>query len=376
MSLREQLRRLAALPPNRYPFASIYLNLTPQGPGILTYPAFLKKRMGEELRRYPERSPQRISLEKVNQRVQRFLDYDLQPTARSVAFFARGQEGEYFEAIPLPVDFPSHAIVVSRAPYVYPLVRLSHLFPVAVAAVVDTNTSRLFVLSLGRVQTRRELQNENVHKPQSGGMSHERYRRHAEDHYLHHAKQTAAAIDRLVRESGAQYLLLGGDEVILPPLKAQLPRKVRERILSTQHWGIRIPEHELADRVNTLIREAEESRSVERALEVIETAQAHGHAALGPELTLAALQEGKVDELVVAGRPGADKQAKVCTVCNTLSVETSVKVCPECGEDSMVDSSLHGEFVNRALAQGGQVQVVGPLPTLEGAGGVAAVLRY
>jgi len=42
----------------------------------------------------------------------------------------------------------------------------------------------------------------------------------------------------------------------------------------------------------------------------------------------------------------------------------------------MVESSLHGEFVNRALAQGGQVQVVGPLPTLEGAGGVAAVLRY
>jgi hypothetical protein len=376
MSLREQLRRLAALPPNRFPFASIYLNLTPQGPGILTYPAFLKKRMGEELRRYPERSPQRISLEKVNQRVQRFLDYDLQPTARSLAFFARGQEGEYFEAIPLPVDFPSHAVVVSRAPYVYPLVRLSHLFPVAVAAVVDTNTSRLFVLSLGRIQARRELQNMNVHKPQSGGLSHERYRRHAEDHYLHHAKQTAAAIDRLVRESGASYLLLGGDEVILPSLKAQLPRKVGDRLLSTQHWDIRIPEHELADRTNTLIQKAEELRGVARALEVIETAQAHGHAALGPKLTLAALQEGKVDELVVAGLPGSDTPAKVCAVCDALSLDTLVTVCPECGEESMVDSSLHGEFVNRALAQGGQVQVVGSLPKLEAAGGVAAVLRY
>jgi peptide subunit release factor 1 (eRF1) len=376
MSLREQLRRLAVLPPNRYPFTSIYLNLTPQGPGILTYPAFLKKRMGEELRRYPERSPQRISLEKVQQRVQRFLDYDLQPTARSVAFFARGQEGEYFEAIPLPVEFPSHALVVSRSPYVYPLVRLSHLFPVAVAAVVDTNTSRLFVLSLGRIQSRRELQSMNVHKPQSGGMSHERYRRHAEDHYLHHAKQTAAVLDRLVRETGATYLLLGGDEVILPALKDQLPRKVGDRLLATQHWDIRIPEHDLADRVNSLIKEAEESRGVERALRVIETAQAQGHAALGPELTLAALQEGKVDELVVAGQPGADTPAKVCTICDALSVETSSGICPECGEESMVDSSLHGEFVNRALAQGGQVQVVGPLPSLEGAGGVAAVLRY
>ena len=128
--------------------------------------------------------------------------------------------------------------------------------------------------------------------------------------------------------------------------------------------------------VNTLIREVEESRGVERALEVIEAAQAHGHAALGPELTLAALQEGKVDELVVAGRPGADTPAKVCSFCDALIVETSVTTCPECGEENMVSSSLHGEFVNRALAQGGQVQVVGPLPTLEGAGGVAAVLRY
>jgi hypothetical protein len=266
--------------------------------------------------------------------------------------------------------------VVSRAPYVYPLVRLSHLFPVAVAAVVDTNTSRLFVLSLGRVQSRRELQNMNVHKPQSSSMSHDRYRRHTEDHYLHHAKQTAAVIDRMVRETGATYLLLGGDEVILPALKTHLPKKVSDRLLGTHHWDIRIPEHELAERVNNLIRETEESRGVERALQVIETAQAHGHAALGPELTLAALQAGKVDELVVAGRPGADVQARLCTACDTLSVEASLDICPECGEESMVDVSLHGEFVNRALAQGGQVQVVGSIPSLEGAGGVAAVLRY
>jgi hypothetical protein len=376
MSLREQLRRLAALPPNRFPFASFYLNLAPQGPGILTYPVFLKKRLAEELRRYPERSPERQSLEKVSQRVRRFLDYDLDPSARSVAFFARGQEGEYFEAIPLPVEFPSHALVISRAPYVYPLVRLAHRFPVAVAAVLDTNTSRLFVLSLGRIQARREVHNMNVHKPQSGGWSHERFRRHAEDHYLHHAKQTAAALDRAVRESGASYVLLGGDEVIVPGLKAQLPRTVADRLLGSHHWDIRIPEHELAERVNMQIREAEETRGRERALRAIETAQARGQAALGPEPTLAALRAGKVDELVVAERPGEDSRAKVCTRCDAMSTEVSLGTCPLCGEESLVDSSLHGEFVNRALAQGGQVQVVGPLAPLEGAGGVAAILRY
>jgi hypothetical protein len=337
MSLREQLRRLAALPPNRFPFASIYLNLTPQGPGILTYPVFLKKRLAEELRRYPERSPQRISLEKVADKVHRFLDYDLDPSARSIGFFARAEEGAYFEAIPLPVELPSHALVVSRSPYVYPLVRMAHLFPIAVAVVVDSNTSRLFVLSLGRVQVRREIRSMNVHKPQAGGLSHERIRRHAEDHYLHHAKETAAVLDRLAREHGASYVLVGGDGVIVPELKARLPRRVRDLLLGSHHWDIRIPEQDLADCVNELVREAEESRGRERALEVIETAKAHGNAALGPELILAALQEGKVGELVVASRPG---------------------------------------FVNRALAQGGRVQVVGPLPTLEGAGGVAAILRY
>lgn len=377
MTLRETLRRLAALPPSGIPLVSAHLNLTPQGPGVLTYPVFLKKHLSEELRRVPERSPEHESLERDAERIQRYLDYELPEGTRAVSLFARlTKDTEFFEALPIPTDFPEHLMVVSRTPFVIPLVRLSHRFVPALAAVVDTNTSRLFVISMGQIQARREVHDPKIKKPQMGGWAQPRYQRHAEHAYLHHAKETADALDRLLRESGASFVLLGGDEVILPELKRHLSKQVAERLLGVHHWDIRIPEHELVQRVIAQVEQAELERKRQRVLRVLEAAQANGQAVLGPGPTVAALCEGKVEELVLADYPRPSATARVCVACNELLLNGSFAACPRCGAAWLVESSLREEMVTRALAQGGEVEVVEPMPSLEQAGGVAAALRF
>ncbi len=376
MSLRDTLRRLAAVQPAEAPFLSVHLNLAPQGSGVLTYPVFWKKRFAEELRRFPERSAVHAGLARIRERIQHHLEFDLPPGMRAVAFFARSGAGEFFEVVHLPIAFPSHALVLSARPYLYPLAAISDRYPCTVAAVVDSNTARLFVVSLAQVVARRELHGEHLHRPHSGGLSQARIQRHVEDHYLHHAKSTAAALDRLVREHDAAYVLVGGDEVILPDLRLQLSSIVRERLLAEPHWDIRIAEHDLvADAMGRVRRALSESRS-RRTAEILDAVRARGHATAGVPETLWALGQGKVTELIMAEPRNGDAWVDHCPRCGRLVEDASATACPSCGSDELREELLCGLLVNEALAHGGEVRVVETHEELARAGGVAAALRY
>jgi len=376
MSLRDALRRLAAVPGSSSPFVSTYLNLTPQGPGVLTHPVFLKKRFTDELRRFPERSRQRAGLEAIAERVQDHLDFDISPGQRAVAFFARSGDGDFFEVLHVPVSFPAHALVVAARPYLYPLVRLAKLAPPTVAAVVDTNTTRVFALSLGQVVSRRELHGEHLHRSQSGGLAHARFQRHVEDHYLHHAKETARLLDRLVREHRAEYVLIGGDRVILPELGRQLTSSVRSILLAEPHWDIRIAEHELVQEACRRVAEAERRGARLRSAEILDAARGNGPATAGLAATLEALGQGKVTELLVEESEGPDAWIDVCESCGHPATDPAVTSCPECGNEDLREELLYGVLVREAIAHGGAVRVVEPHAALSRAGGVAAALRY
>ena len=93
-------------------------------------------------------------------------------------------------------------------------------------------------------------------------------------------------------------------------------------------------------------------------------------------MTLAALVAGKVDELLLTDGTDDGISARVCLDCDAVWIDLEKTVCENCGSHRQIQSSLRSEFINRALAQGGQVQVVEPIPSLEGVGGIAAALRY
>lgn len=376
MSLRDVLRRLAAMPPAEIPFTSVYLDLVPVGPGINSHPVFLKKRFAEEIRKHPERSPVRAALERLEERIQRHLDTDVPRGTRSVALFARTGNGEVLEAVHLPVALGAHTLVVAPRPYLYPLARIADLYPATLAAVVDTNTARLFVLALGQTVARREIHNENLHRPMSGGLSQGRIQRHVEDHYLHHAKQVAQALDRLVREHEAEHVLIGGDEVILPELNGHLTSAVREHLLAEPHWDIRIAEHELVAGCLERVRNAQRESRSRRATEILDTFLAGGNATAGLTETLWALGQGQVTELLVAELRNGDAWIEVCHNCGRLVEERAAAACPSCGNPGLRQELLYGLLVNEALSHGGEVRVVEAQEALVRADGVAAALRY
>jgi hypothetical protein len=156
MSLTEQLDQLAGFEPAPYPVVSLYLDTRPNQHGRDQHQAFTRKELKARSRTYPLNSPERESLDKDIERISRFLDSELDPSANSVAVFACSA-GELFETIQSTAVVPQHALHIGDRPHLYPLARLESQSPRYAALVTDTNTAHILVISGGELVADREV---------------------------------------------------------------------------------------------------------------------------------------------------------------------------------------------------------------------------
>src|SRR5215208_5956344 len=100
MAVKEQLDRLAAFEPAPYPVVSLYLNTQPGQTGRDQFHTFVRKEFAARSKTYPAGSPERASLDTYLERISRFLDSEIDPSANGVGVFACSA-GQLFEAVQL-----------------------------------------------------------------------------------------------------------------------------------------------------------------------------------------------------------------------------------------------------------------------------------
>jgi peptide subunit release factor 1 (eRF1) len=181
-----------------------------------------------------------------------------------------------------------------------------------------------------------------------------------------------------VRKAGATWLVVGGEAVILPELDAALSHEARERLLGpVVPWDVRLPEAELAARVQAQVeaREADARRAL--ATRLAEPMHA-GRTVRGLEDALAALRRGSVSELVLSTAFPAEAEGWACISCRGFGDGDTPAVCPDCGRATTSTVSLREELGHQALARGARVRIVegGDVPAFDAQGGIGAVLRF
>ena len=150
MTLNEQLDRLAAFEPAPYPVVSLYLDTRPDGRGRDNFQAFVRKELKARAQTYPARSPERAMLDRDMERITRYLENEVQPSANGVAIFAC-DAGELFETVQLDAPLNEHWLYVGDQPHLYPLARLASQYPRYAAVLADTNKTRILVMADGGV---------------------------------------------------------------------------------------------------------------------------------------------------------------------------------------------------------------------------------
>src|SRR5687767_11795915 len=123
LRLSDRIDALARIEPTSLPLLSVYLNTEPNETGRTTHDLFVRKELRQRARTFDERSPDRESLDRDCERIETYLEAELQPSTRGLALFACAGAG-LFEAIQLQVPFNENRLVVSDRPHLYPLARL------------------------------------------------------------------------------------------------------------------------------------------------------------------------------------------------------------------------------------------------------------
>jgi hypothetical protein len=327
--MRELIRRLADLGPGDAPVLSVYLDMRPHGtepalrPGLL----LLKERL-----RTIEKTlwPRGVAYDSVRAdavRIARYLD-DVPSDAHGVALFTCAA-GDLFETVAVGVPFENQ-VVAAPVPDLFQLARLLDEQETVVVAVVDTNTARIFVTRTGYLDEVGGPDDKNTkyyRKVSLGGLNEARYQRHADERRAEFAREAAAELERVVDQEEATRVILAGDEVALPLLRAALSSRVSALLHDeVLRFDIRVPRDEVMTELAPLLAEARAEDAHSLADQLIHAVQSSGLGVFGVDPTRTALEHGQVDVLLLAPAAEVDEEARraLIRLATTTSAEVAV----------------------------------------------------
>ncbi len=350
-TMRAVLRRLADLEPGDVPILSVYLDMRPQAtgerPALRSGQVVLKDRLREIEKTLLPRGPALDSFRADRARVERYLDEHLPAVAQGLALFACSARN-LFAAIETGVAFENQ-VTFAPLPDLFQLARFLDEQETAVVAAVDTNTARLFVTRAGFLEEVSGLDDDPIHYSKRKSvisLNQTRYQRHIERHRAEFASEAAAEIERLVDSEGAAHVILAGDPVAVPLLRAALsPRVAAITQKEPLRLDIRVPRTEVEQAIAPVLAEAENVKERSAADQMLQQAQASGLGVVGLEETQTALEYGQVDMLLLA-------------------------------QDAPVDTDTRNNLVRLASITGADVEVVEQHDAFQELGGVGALLRY
>jgi peptide chain release factor subunit 1 len=372
--LRDQLDRLAAFEPVDTPVVSLYLDMQPDQQGRRQYDTFLRKAFADRGKTFAHGTEARKSFDQDVERIQAYLANDVQKSANGLAIFAC-QGANLFEALQLTVPIDDHWLFLGSVPHLYPLARLNDQYPRYAALLVDTNSARLFVFSLGTAETQQQVKNVKTRKTSMGGWSQARYQRHIENYHTQHMKEVVDILDRVMREESISHLVISCDDTAKPLLMDELPQHLKEKIVDVVRMDIKAPEHEVLGNTLEALRARDAQTDQEHVEAMLGAWRAGGLAVVGTEDTLEALQMGQVEELIIAARPTAVRRGQSLPLGinpDEVQVETSAP-------NSDLDTkrlTIADELVTKAQATAARIRFIEDEKLLEEVGGVGALLRF
>ena len=381
MTVTEHLDKLAEFEPAPYPVVSLYLN-TQSGPtGRDQYQAFVRAEFKARSRTYPERSPERASLDQDLERIATYLRDELQTSANGVALFACSA-GELFEAVQLTAPIDQHWLYIGDTPHLYPLARLESQYPRYAAVVADTNSTRILVFATGELVSEKEVKGVKTRRSSQGGWSQARFQRHIENYHVQHVKEVVEALDRIVTQEAIPHIVMVADDVVLPLLRDQMPKHLTDLIVD----HLKVESHASVGEVLDVTLEAMQRQNERTDRDKVDAAiagyRAGGLGVVGPESTLEALLKGQVDELLIAASAAAlepvDAGAASALAEDSTLLEPAVETAAagEAAEADQASVRLADELVTRAKQTAARITFIEDPSLLEDYGGVAALLRF
>ena len=373
----ERLRRLAAVKPERARVLSLYLNLDPTefatGEARATAISSLIDDAGRQAKNADLPHDEHTALRKDVERAADFLrgpEFSADG-AHALAVFACGPAG-LFETLKLPRPLDSRA-VIDDSPFVEPLAGMMGKERWCVA-LVNRRIARILTGGPHGLEEAERIDDGTPGQHQQGGWSQARYQRAIDEEAIEHFRNTAHRLFRRRRDAPYDRLLLGAPSEMRTAIEDTLHADVRERLVGFIDVDVENTKPDEVRRAAAPAIEEYERRREREALDrLVEGVRAGGRGAAGVEETLGALNERRVEVLLLD--EGFSAPGSVCATCGHVSTSEG-GTCPVDEGPLEPRDDVVQTAIELALDGSADLMVVRHHDDLGSMGSIGAVLRF
>jgi len=369
----EQIQRLCRLQSESIPMSSLYLRLWPDR---RIHHAKLKDLIKEEREKLSQNDlPKEVkkSVEEDLKKLQEFVEtFQESPYKGLVIFSCAAQKVWEVFLLRQPVR---DLLVLDFSAFVRPLVSILNNYRRACVLLIDRTRARVFEIFMGEIAEQSEIFSDVPSKVREGGwygLSEKRIERHVEQHLHDYLKKLMDKAFLHFREKGFDWLLLGGQNEILPIAENALHPYLRERLKRTFRMDLDASPQEVLNKTLALEQEVKKEEDCALVSRLLNSLKPTGLGVSGIHETLSSLYEKNVYTLLV--EEGFSQEGAYCIHCGFMGLKAGL--CPICRKTMVPVPDIVDEAVATAINQNSQVFHINPECGLKEIGSIGALLRY
>lgn len=375
MNLSKHIKELAACEPTDAPFISLYLNTRGTESGTRQYENTIKNRLAFFQKEFSDGGDQAKSFHDSWQKIEQYLDQELELKSNGAAIFARTQpDNDFFLALQFPLPLENR-FVVDSGPQIFPLVRFLDSSHHYVVMISDSEKAKIFEIQFGGIKDIQRIEKSEDEKSFRGEWAQMHYQNWKKDQTKKFIKQKIKILTDLMQRNGVEHLILAGDDIMLAQIKRELPKWLQERVVDFARLDVRTDEHQILRQTLETFTDFERAEDIDTLVSLRRELLTDGLGVMGTKCTVEALNCGRIDQLIVATEYVAPPGWR-CESCDLLGVGSTDASCQYCGENTLREVDLKEEMARRTLLSGANVETIVHNVWFVRQGGVGALLRY
>jgi peptide chain release factor subunit 1 len=293
--------------------------------------------------------------------------------AHGLAVYVSGP-ASLFEAIKLPRPVETRA-VIDESPFVEPLVELGMRGSWCVL-LVNRQVARMLRGSPEHLDELPTVQDEVHGRHDQGGWSQARFQRSVDEEVRDHLKHAADVAFQRFQRLPFDRILTGGPEEIVGDFEQILHPYLRERLAGRVKIDVEnTTPDEIREAAAPVIDVVDEKREREALDRLVEGANTGGRGRAGLDPTIGALNERRVEILLLADN--FEAAGVYCRQCGWVGVDAGLTECPADGSELLKRDDITENAIELAITQSAEVlRVRHHEDELEPMGSIGAVLRF
>jgi peptide subunit release factor 1 (eRF1) len=374
MISKQDLERLSTREEGTGRVLSVFLDMSVNSDNKRTYSVFVNQKRSQFEELATDREGHHTSgAGEAFDRVERWIRDEYREENRGVAIYAE-VGGDWFEALQFPVPVPNR-VVLSERPAIAPLAQVLESYQHHGVILLDREHVRILSVYLGTLLDEIEVAGNPWPSPsdvQAGGYAQKRYQRRKAEEMRHFFKEFAKEVEEFVTRYKPDDLVLLGTPENTSRFREFLSDRILSKIVYTGPMRTDEPAPQVVLAIEPYLA-ADRARESEETVKLMRDRVSQDYlATAGFQSTLTALQEGKVDTLVIAEDQELDGTR--CSQCGFVFAR-ELDFCPYDGAPATNRVNVVEEAIRMAEAQGAEVRFV-PAATVQDLRGVGALLRF